>query len=247
MDLSTTPYFDDGKEQFKDKDYKQLLFNSGVPVQSRELTQSQSLINEQAKANFDMIYKDGSIVEGCVLTTDPENFVAHITEGKYYSDGRIYSVAGATISIEAVGVQLLGFQLIEEIIDATADDALTDPAEGYANYHLSGADRLKQVWSFVNITEDSPTIYKEFWKVEDGLVVRQNEESEYSVILDTIARRTFDESGHYLVNGMKISVDDFDEEISTDQIKFFIGSGKAYIKGYEIIFAYPVSGGSNCV
>lgn len=239
MDLNVAPYFDDGVAQFTEKDYKQLLYNPGVPVQARELTQNQTLAYQQSKANFDMIYKDGSIIEGCVLTTDPDNFIAHITEGKYYYSGRIYSIAGASIAIAAVGSQLLGFQLIEEIITAEDDTALNDPSAGHPNYNLPGSDRLKQVWSFVNITEDNPTIFKEFWNLEDGLVIQQNEQSEYSVILDTIARRTFDESGHYLVNGLELYVDDYDEDISTDFIKLLVGPGKAYVQGYEVNFAYP--------
>ncbi len=237
MDKNVSPYFDDGVEQFNDKDYKDILFNPSLPLQARELTQTQTLISEQSKQNLDMIYRDGSVIDGCVLTIS--DTTAYLSKGYFYHNGRIYKIDADDVVINTTGTQVIGLELTESIITSTEDPALNDPASGSPNYNLTGADRLKQIWSLVNITESSSDTPFILWELFDGVIVKQDEKSEYSIILDTLAERTFDESGHYLVNGMKLYAEDFDASVSTDEIKIKITPGKSYVKGYEIDFKYP--------
>ena len=61
INLATTPYYDDFSE---DKNFHQIVFRPGYAVQARELTQIQSIINNQIKRFGDHIFKDGSVVTG---------------------------------------------------------------------------------------------------------------------------------------------------------------------------------------
>jgi len=66
--LNVAPFFDDYNE---DKEYYRILFRPATPVQARELTQLQTIIQKQISRFGDSIYKDGSIVEGCNFTQYP--------------------------------------------------------------------------------------------------------------------------------------------------------------------------------
>jgi len=59
--LNVDPYYDDFNE---DKNFYRILYKPGFAVQSRELTQSQSILQDQIKKFGDHVFKTGSIVSG---------------------------------------------------------------------------------------------------------------------------------------------------------------------------------------
>ena len=60
-DLNVTPYYDDYDE---DKKYHRVLFRPSVPVQARELTQLQTILQNQVERFGEHMFKDGTIVKG---------------------------------------------------------------------------------------------------------------------------------------------------------------------------------------
>jgi hypothetical protein len=66
-DLNVNPYFDDFDE---DKLFHRVLFKPGVAVQARELTQLQTILQNQVERFGDFIFEDGSIVVGCNFQYD---------------------------------------------------------------------------------------------------------------------------------------------------------------------------------
>ena len=57
--LNSSPYFDD----FSDlKNYQRVLFKPGLPVQSRELTTLQSILQNQIEKFGKHFFKEGSVV-----------------------------------------------------------------------------------------------------------------------------------------------------------------------------------------
>lgn len=71
-DFNITPYFDDYSE---DKNFHRVLFRPGVSVQARELTQLQSILQNQVERFGDNIYKTGTIIKGCALSTDTPDYI----------------------------------------------------------------------------------------------------------------------------------------------------------------------------
>lgn len=65
--LNVSPYYDDYSEE---KNFHRVLFRPGVAVQARELTQLQSILQNQVERFGDNIFRTGTIVKGCSLTTD---------------------------------------------------------------------------------------------------------------------------------------------------------------------------------
>lgn len=70
--LNVTPYFDDfyADNGGEVKNYHRVLFRPGVAVQARELTQLQTILQNQIERFGDNIYKTGTIIRGCSLTVD---------------------------------------------------------------------------------------------------------------------------------------------------------------------------------
>ena len=63
--LNVAPYFDDFNEPeigAKDKDYYKVLFKPGLPVQARELTTLQSMLQNQVEQFGNHFFKEGAKV-----------------------------------------------------------------------------------------------------------------------------------------------------------------------------------------
>jgi hypothetical protein len=70
--LNQSPYFDDFDE---DKNFYRILFRPGRAVQARELTQIQSILQNQVDKLANEVFVDGTIVTGGGLITDKTNYV----------------------------------------------------------------------------------------------------------------------------------------------------------------------------
>ena len=70
-DLNVTPYFDDFDE---DKKFHRVLFRPSVPVQARELTQLQTILQNQVERFGDHVFKEGTIIKGCNFVDSVVNY-----------------------------------------------------------------------------------------------------------------------------------------------------------------------------
>lgn len=66
-DLNVNPYFDDFNEE---KLFHRILFKPGVAIQARELTQIQTILQNQVERFGNFVFQDGSIVVGCSFQYD---------------------------------------------------------------------------------------------------------------------------------------------------------------------------------
>jgi hypothetical protein len=255
--LNTYPYYSDD-ERAKDRGFKQILYVPGRSPQARELTQQQSLINQQRQINFDTIYKNGTVVEGIELSVVTVDSVttANISSGRFYYEGRIFETNEDSIVIDGTGSENLGLFVDEEIVTAAEDPTLVDPAQGYPNYGLQGADRLKITVQLVKLIPNGTPGENEkletadgvtrIWILIDGVLQEYVKRPQYSVLGDVMAKRTYDESGHYLVEGMKLttepgSVPEGEDPDTYDNpnLQVAISPGLAYVYGYDNTLIVP--------
>jgi hypothetical protein len=105
MEFNIDPYYDDFDDNAKDNNYMRILFKPGRAVQARELTQIQSILQNQIKQFGDHVFQDGSPVIGGNLTLD--NKVRHIKLLETYNnvDIEIDDFDGRVIRSENGGVQ----------------------------------------------------------------------------------------------------------------------------------------------
>ena len=69
INVNQSPYFDDYDET---KDFHQILYKAGFPVQARELTQEQTILRNQIKRFGNHVFQDGSKVTGGDVTLNLE-------------------------------------------------------------------------------------------------------------------------------------------------------------------------------
>ena len=93
-DLNVPPYFDDYDQK---NSYYQILFKPQQAVQARELTQIQSILQNQISTFGRNIYVDGSIVEGCAFSFDDQYNYVKIADN--------YANGSSTIVYDLIGLQ----------------------------------------------------------------------------------------------------------------------------------------------
>ena len=66
-DLNVNPYYDDFDEE---KNFNRVLFKPAVPLQARELTTLQTILQNQIERFGSYTFKEGSIIKGCNFSFD---------------------------------------------------------------------------------------------------------------------------------------------------------------------------------
>ena len=181
-----------------------------------------------------------------------------ITNGVYFIRGQFVNVKTETLILDQYNNRpnyRVGLFVNEEIINSDIDEALNDNSQGFNNYAAPGADRLKiSVSLFKKSLDDfDDNNFVELASISDGVLRSQKTTTEYSLIVDELARRTYNESGDYFIKPFDISVKEslnnnlgnrgiFNAEQFTyggstpsdDLAIYQISPGKAIIRGYEV-------------
>jgi hypothetical protein len=359
--LNVSPYYDDFNSE---KNYYKVLFNPGRPVQARELTTFQSILQNQIESFGSHMFKEGSmVIPGNIgydgqyysVKLNPTNFGIDVSvyinyfvgkkitgqssgttaiiqyvalpDGNNVTDLTIYvkyldsdnnfkfnafedgeslsadeniiygnttinagtpfaslvslnaTSIGSAVSI-AKGVYFVrgyfanvesdtlildnytntpsyrvGLKIDELVITSKDDKTLYDNAKGFTNYAAPGADRFKINLTLTKklLTDTNDTDFIELLRVRDGKIKKIETQTQYSLIKDYFAQRTYDESGDYSVNPFIPSVHNslndrlgnngiFFSNEKTDQgntpsddlMCIKISPGKCYVKGYDV-------------
>ena len=365
--LNISPYYDDFD---KDKNFYKVLFKPGYPVQARELTGLQSVLQNQVESFGKHIFKEGSMVipggieydptyfsakvnathlgidvsvylsniisnndgkgtrvrgqsSGIVATIKnfilpPEEGVDEITifikynqsgtsgEGTAFPDGEILilednvTYGNTTLNVEETVLTLVsedatatgsafgvnkgvyfmrgtfvdvptsqiilepysntpsyrvGFEVLEEIINANDDSSLYDNAKGFTNFAAPGADRFKITVKLTkkDLQDYQDTNFVELFRINEGQTKKLQDSSTYSELKKYFATRTFDESGNYAIEPFRVTTQDsLNDEVgsgglytenqvtdkgntpSDDLMCVKLSPGKAYVRGYDV-------------
>jgi hypothetical protein len=160
-----------------------------------------------------------------------------VNEGVFYYDGFFIQNDAQTVAVSkynnTTANARIGFEITESIVTNNSDTSLLDPAQNASNYQAPGSDRYKinLVLATRSLSSTDDTQFIELATVENGQIIRENKYPIYSVLEDTLARRTFDESGNYSVRDFRISLDT--NSSNTAQTDVTLSPGKAYVYGYE--------------
>lgn len=102
-DLSAAPFFDDFNEE---KKFVRVLFRPSKPVQSRELNQIQSILQNQISRFASHIFKEGSVVDGISLAFHPRQKYVHLKNTFIANTARsLESLSADNIIVSSSGVR----------------------------------------------------------------------------------------------------------------------------------------------
>jgi hypothetical protein len=174
--------------------------------------------------------------------------MAFVNAGVYYVNGTFVSTPKQSIVISkynSIPHCHVLFKINQVIVDNSEDETLLDPAQGSYNFAAPGADRLKLSLELTTLplgsalTED----YVELMRYDNGELLEHFNTPKYSEFEKSLAQRTYDESGDYVVNGLKVSVREHKKDgvngglfVDGDYGKFSyeLTAGKAYVRGLAV-------------
>ena len=203
------------------------------------------------------------------------------TGSSFSIDAGVYFIRGSFVTVDKETLILdqysntpsyrVGLFVNEEIVTSDSDESLNDNSQGYNNYSAPGADRLKISVSLTKkqLDDFDDTNFVELATVNNGVLKSKkiiggsissgNGGFRSKDISDTLARRTYSESGDYYVKPFGVTyLNSLNDNVgnsgifnsnqftpsggtpSDDLGVYKISPGKAFVRGYEIDVRSPI-------
>ncbi len=168
--------------------------------------------------------------------------IVSIERGVYYVNGFFVLVDAHSIILDKYSntpSYRVGLNVEEKIVTPEEDATLLDNAQNSFNYAAPGSHRyyIDLTLKKISLESSSDASFIELLRVEDGVNKKITTKTEYSVLEQTLARRTYDESGDYTVRNFNIDVREHrtnNRGAWTQNTAFLIGdvvtnAGKTYV------------------
>jgi len=211
--------------------------------------------------NTSLVFTDGETVNAVnmvdstsatlVVASTATGSAANIAAGVYYINGFHVSVSQQTLILDKytnTPSYRIGLEITESFVTPNDDSSLNDNAQGSSNVNAPGAHRFEIDLTLAKRTlaSTSDSNFVELLRLENGFRLNQVRSTEYNILEDTLARRTYDESGDYTVRDFDLDIREHlisgnnrgiytagDGGVET-KLAAGLSPGKAYVKGYEI-------------
>lgn len=211
-----------------------------------------------------IVYGSSTITAGTALasliSSDANSIgsAASIGDGIYFIRGFFARVSKQTIILDEytnTPSYRIGLRVFERIITSKDDSSLYDNAKGFSNYAAPGADRLKIELILIkkDLDDINDTDFVELLRVENGAIKKIQSKTDYNIIKDYLAQRTYDESGDYSITPFTVSAhNSLNNRLGNDGIYFSnekteqgntpssnlmsykVSPGKSYVRGYDV-------------
>lgn len=165
-----------------------------------------------------------------------------VTEGVIYQKGFFLRVAPQTIIVDKYSQTpnsvSCGFFTDELIVDHNIDPSLRDPVNNTENQGAPGAARLKLVPELTLANTSDADANSDFFTIvawSEGNPYKQNQTTVYNKIDDELQKRTYEESGDYVVDSFLLSTrSPIDPTQEAAKYSVVIDPGTAYISGKRV-------------
>ncbi|AHB80936.1 virulence associated protein [Synechococcus phage S-MbCM100] len=187
---------------------------------------------------------------------------AYISDGVYFIRGHFVNVPSSYLILNQYDTNpsyRIGLEILESIITPEDDESLNDNAAGTSNYSAPGAHRFKIGTQFVKrlITDEADKNFIELLRINNSNVESFVERTAYSELEKSMARRTYEESGDYVIDTFDVTPrehlnDGFNNgvysanqtssngNLATDsKVALEVSPGTAYVRGYRTEFITP--------
>ena len=207
--------------------------------------------------NTDLVFTAGETVTSnatgsptLVVATTHTGSAAAIEAGVYYINGFHVNVSSSTLVLDKYTNSpsyRIGLSVTESFVTPNDDNSLNDNAQGTSNVNAPGAHRFKITLTLAKktLTAVDDNNFYEIARIESGNTKSIVRSTEYAVLEDTLARRTFDESGNYVLTNPDFDVREHlssgnnrgiytsGESGSATKLAIGVSPFKAYVNGYE--------------
>lgn len=164
------------------------------------------------------------------------SFGLRVSEGVIYQKGYFLFAEEQLVIVSKYTNQpdnvSIGYRIEEQLVTFLQDAELLDNANGSPNQNAPGADRLKLVpvlTALTTVEAESDTTFFTLARYVNGNAVMIRDVSQYNVLGEEMARRTYEESGDYVVRPFKTQMMEKDGELRVS-----VGPGVAYVNGYRV-------------
>ena len=173
--------------------------NSGTDNASYGFTDGETLTSGHADAMT------------AVNNTSQIGSAVHIDAGTYYINGYFVNVDAQTLVLDKytnIPSYRVGLTITESFVTSTDDTTLLDNATGSSNANATGAHRFKIDLTLAKLalTSTADASFVELIRLNNGTIELKVENTTYNILEDTLARRTFDESGNYALDGFDLDI-----------------------------------------
>ena len=177
---------------------------------------------------------DGSVLPTSITITNPDTgedtsieslamgyaSAVQVEEGIYFVNGYFVRNDAQLLIVDKYYSRpsaKVGFKITESIITPEEDASLYDNSIGSSNYSAPGAHRLSIKLSLISYSLDQKTDsnFIKLLSVKNGSIQSQVSQTDYNLLEQTLARRTYDESGDYVVDNFPLNVRDIIREMET--------------------------------
>ena len=169
-------------------------------------------------------------------------YAVSVSEGTIFNKGFFVRVEPQTIIVSKYDNSpediSIGFYTKENIATADSDASLFDNALGSTNFNAPGANRLKLTANLVIRAVDTTTTEANtvnFFSLVDfnsGRPVIKSYDPQYAKLGAELAKRTYEESGNYIVNPFELSV--ASNTTNANNLVLEVSKGLGYVQGYRV-------------
>ena len=208
--------------------------------------------------NGKVVFDDGELIALALDSTKKVQSISAASTGVgslAYVNSGVYFINGSFVHVEKQSVVISPYdsvpscrvmlQIVSSIVTANDDVSLLDPAQGSNNFSAPGADRLKIALNLVSLPYGTSFSddYVELMRYNKGVLEEHSRYPKYNELEKSLARRTYDESGDYVVNGLQTSVREnlrsatnngYSTTGDINKMTYTVSPGKAYVRGFEV-------------
>ena len=237
---------------------KYLRPNPTDPLEKTFRSSEELLTNTSITIGSTTFFQNTSIVKCFSNNHTGFGSAVKVAEGKTYLRGFFVTFDEKLLILDQYSNKpnyKIGFEIGERIITSLTDSSLNDNARGFSNFASPGADRLEITCNLnkKNLEDLDTDTFIEILRLENGQIKKKDIQNKNNFINDEIARRTYDESGDYIINDFNLQIENTLNDLksndgiyldnertyknnvpSDDLMSISISPGKAYIRGYEV-------------
>jgi len=232
-------------------------------VTTKKFQNNEQLVAEQEITFGNTLIETGSpFAQMLPVDASQVGSTAYISEGVYFIRGHFVDIPSEYIILDQYTNNpsyRVGFEVSESIITPEDDPSLTDNAIGASNYSAPGAHRFRIKTQLVKkpINDETDKNFIELLRIRNSSVENYVDRTEYNELEKSLARRTFETHGDYVVDTFDVRArehlnDNFnngvytpgqvsaDGQVSSENFAVLeVGPGKAYVKGYRTQILAP--------